>query len=246
MQTSILLRKGLAIVIIFVLGSSIIPVGCSLSTNGRTSINDSNAMMTSELIAANPDGINVTISGTMGQNGWYVSGVVIKITGAGVNHTYYSFDNQTWTEYMAPITVSTDGVYELYVSGIDPYGEHQYYGPFPFKIDTTPPYVKITFPEPGFIYIINGNSDVLIKMPFFMTIVIGKINVMVDASDNQSGVNRVEFWVDNDLRYTDTIAPYNWTWSEIGFFQRTLKAVAYDNAGNYNSTDIVLWKIQFR
>jgi len=111
------------------------------------------------------------------------------------------------------------------------------------KPDVTPPTVKITSPSQKFLYI-NIADIVIMKIPFITTLVIGKIGVSADASDNESGVNRVEFYVDNDLKATRTTAPYNWTWTDRGlFFPYTLKVVAYDNAGNQNFTDLKVWKI---
>ena len=43
----------------------------------------------------------------------------------------------------------------------------------------------------------------------------------------------VEFFVDGDLQYNDTIAPYEWTWS--GFGDYTVTATVYDKAGNSKS-----------
>jgi hypothetical protein len=114
---------------------------------------------------------------------------------------------------------------------------------FTTESDVTPPFVEITNPLPGYVYI-NLWDIFFVKMPFFTTIVIGKIDVTAFAYDNESGVNRVEFWLDTDLKSTDYIAPYNWTWSERGhFFPYTLKVVAYDNAGNHNQDELKVWKI---
>ncbi len=114
-----------------------------------------------------------------------------------------------------------------------------------YVADTTPPTVIIDQPRTGFLYI-----DVFdlfwLKFRFFMTMVIGKIDVKVTAFDNQSGVNRVEFWVDDTLRYSDNTTPYEWLWSDQGIYQHILKAVAYDNAGNPGQDVVPLWKIQFR
>jgi hypothetical protein len=223
MQTNTLLKKGLAIALIVLLGTSIIPIVGSLSTNSHTSTNDSNAIMISELIAANPDGINVTISGTMGLNGWYVSGVVITITGEGVNHTYYSFDNQTWDEYMAPITINTDGIYALYVYCMDPDGEYHYYGPFPFKIDKTPPTLNVT-----------------VYTNFWKT----RWGFKVNVSDNMSGVGSLEFYIDGTLVGNITPSgpgPYDFIWAGKG---RTAQVIAYDNAGNSANSSIITPCIQ--
>ncbi|HVQ00318.1 MAG TPA: DUF2341 domain-containing protein [Candidatus Thermoplasmatota archaeon] len=110
--------------------------------------------------------------------------------------------------------------------------------------DVTPPFVAIEYPYRGYINL--NYQDIYLNFPFFMTILIGKINVIVKAYDNESGMNRVEFWTDTKLRYTDNESPYNWVWSEKGLYQYTLRVVAYDNAGNHNEDAIMLWKIQFR
>jgi hypothetical protein len=114
---------------------------------------------------------------------------------------------------------------------------------FTTEQDVTPPVVDITNPRSGFIYI-NFFDIIFMTIPFFTTIVIGKIDVTAAAYDTQSGVNRVEFYVDDQMYCNDTVAPYNWTWSWRGhFFPYTLTVVAYDNAGNHNSDELKLWKI---
>ena len=58
---------------------------------------------------------------------------------------------------------------------------------------------------------------------------------MVNATDNLSGINRVEFYIDDVLQYTDYTAPYEWLWADRGFFfPYTVTVIAYDNAGNTN------------
>ncbi len=111
-----------------------------------------------------------------------------------------------------------------------------YYGP-----DNIAPYVKLTQPEKGFSYI--NILKIQIKIPFFITLIIGWIEVTVDAKDNQSGIQKVEFYLDDELQSTDTDAPYEWTWNEHGFFPYTLKVIAYDNYGNHHSDELKLWKI---
>lgn len=149
-------------------------------------------------------------------------------TGHGkiVNHTYGAY--QTYT---ATLTV------------IDNDGKTASLSKTFALADLAPPKVEITSPLPQYLYL-NFANLIFIKIPFFTTLVIGKINVTVNASDNQSGVNRVEFYVEDQLQYNDTIAPYNWTWSERGhFFPYTLTVVAYDNVGNHDQAELKLWKI---
>jgi hypothetical protein len=114
---------------------------------------------------------------------------------------------------------------------------------FTTKPDTIPPVVKITNPEKGFIYV-NFSNIIVMKIPFLITLIIGPITVTADAYDNESGIQRVEFYLDDDLKYTDTEAPYVWHWTGRDFFPYNLKAVAYDNFGNSNSDTIRVWHIQ--
>lgn len=84
--------------------------------------------------------------------------------------------------------------------------------------DTTPPVVNITSPAEN-------------------TTVSGVVPMNVDASDN-AGVARVEFYVNGDLKATDTTAPYSYSWDSktVANQQATLRAVAYDTANPGNSS----------
>ena len=101
--------------------------------------------------------------------------------------------------------------------------------------DTIPPMVTIVSPENG-LYLRNFR---LFSWLFRQrTILIGDITVEVEASDAQSGIEKVEFIIDDsdDPEFTDTQEPYSWTWTKGSFFQHkhTIIVVAYDNAGNPN------------
>jgi hypothetical protein len=117
---------------------------------------------------------------------------------------------------------------------------------FTTKIDSTPPTVKITQPTKGYFYL-NFGDVITRKIPIFITtFVIGKIVVTVTATDSESGVNRVEFYIDNDLKSVDSSgpSPYTWTWLERGlFFPYVLKVTAVDNCGNEKSVDMRVWKL---
>ena len=55
-------------------------------------------------------------------------------------------------------------------------------------------------------------------------------------------MDRVEFYTDEQLKATDTTAPYGWTWSERAFFTYTIKVVAYDKEGNFASKELSVLK----
>ncbi|MEM0254287.1 MAG: S8 family serine peptidase [Candidatus Bathyarchaeia archaeon] len=87
--------------------------------------------------------------------------------------------------------------------------------------DTTPPNVKITYPE-------NGAT------------VSGAITVSVQASDN-TAVSKVELYINGTLLAIDTEAPYEFYWDTSSERSGTymLQAKAYDKAGNIGESDKV-------
>ena len=103
--------------------------------------------------------------------------------------------------------------------------------------DTTPPEVTIIKPKKA-LYI---NNKEMIHLPFTCRI-IGSIDIAVNASDNISGINRVEFYIDTKYQGNDSIAPYYWTWEKWAFLKHTIKVIAYDYAGNSANDEITVWK----
>lgn len=115
----------------------------------------------------------------------------------------------------------------------------KYYGS-----ETTLPIVNIISPVKGYININVLFGLFVLKLKSFTTVVIGKLIVSATATDNQSGVERVEFYVDDELKTTVYSTPYNWKWNDQGlFFSYTLKVVAYDYYENFNSVSMKVWKI---
>lgn len=68
----------------------------------------------------------------------------------------------------------------------------------------------------------------------FATWILGGITVEADADDAISGVAKVSFYVNDELKSTSTGAPYRWKWTDTTqvFGEYTLKVVASDNNGN--------------
>ena len=103
--------------------------------------------------------------------------------------------------------------------------------------DTTPPTLEITRPLKG-LYFFNKE---IIKLTGG-TLIIGNIDVNVTATDDDSGMNRVEFYVALQLMENDTESPYGWLWSQMAFFKQTVTVKAFDNEGNMASETIEVWK----
>jgi len=104
--------------------------------------------------------------------------------------------------------------------------------------DNEPPLVTIVQPTPGF-YILNKK---ILSIPKSTAIIIGCTDIKVNATDSGSGINHVEFYIDNELKANDTTEPYVWMWSEKTFGRHVVRVTAYDNAGNSASDEIVVWK----
>lgn len=101
--------------------------------------------------------------------------------------------------------------------------------------DSSSPLVDIIKPEKA-IYI--NNKKIL---PFFTTIIIGDIDIEVQASDDVSGIFSVEFYVNDEWKATDIIEPYRSTWDERAFGRRNLLVMAYDYAGNKATDKQEVW-----
>jgi hypothetical protein len=110
----------------------------------------------------------------------------------------------------------------------------------------------ITKPVEGGLYFFNLR---LLTIPNIITRnyaqIFGMIDVMVDV-ESESGIKKVEFYVDNDffsgfrhpeLRSTDYEAPYEWLWNDFEFGKCLLIVVVYDNQLNSISQEIELIKI---
>jgi len=97
--------------------------------------------------------------------------------------------------------------------------------------------VKITKPENG-IYL-AGNK----VFPFFTKIVIGDIDVTLDFVD-QVGIDKVEFYLDDELIETDDNPPYSWSWIEQTpmKLRHSVSAKAYNILGNYTTDNIIVWR----
>ena len=89
-------------------------------------------------------------------------------------------------------------------------------------------FLEIIKPLNNSLYILNRKT--IINCPNIF--IIGNIDVKVKTAEN---IEKVEFYIDNDLRYTDYSAPFKWRLTDRAFFdKKTIMVKAYTNNNETN------------
>ncbi len=159
---------------------------------------------------------DIFLDGMPGNNGWYVSPVVITLAaadndgGSGVWYTEYSFDNEYWRLYGSPFTV-VDEVSTIYYRSVDNAGNVEETKYLTAKSDTLPPLFNICTPEP------------------YAVLPVGTVMIF-DAEDDLSGVQEgsLSAQLESDM-FTAAVSGSS-TLTKAGVY--TLTVSAADEAGN--------------
>lgn len=125
------------------------------------------------------------------------------------------------------------GNYTIRVKAIDKYDAESNYSEMNIMIgDDIPPKIDIVRPKNG-LYIFDKE---ILKLS--STIIIGGITIRVNATDDETGIATVSFYINDVLKFSDNEEPYEWQWDEKAVGMRIIKAIAYDNAGNSKSDEV--------
>ena len=106
--------------------------------------------------------------------------------------------------------------------------------------ENLPPQVGIEYPKK---LMINMFGNARLTTPFQKnTILIGRTTVKAYASDD-SAIEKVEFYIDENLKETVTQEPYEWTFRKVAFIKHlvrrhTITVTAYDDEGKTSSASI--------
>ena len=106
------------------------------------------------------------------------------------------------------------------------------------KINNAPK-VKIIKPNKG-LYIFDKK---ILPKYFSLTKVIGSITIEVNATDEDSGIEKVEFYINNRYMGNDTTYPYTYFWKSkfLRFFHIVfIKVIAYDLDGKRSTARIIV------
>jgi hypothetical protein len=95
--------------------------------------------------------------------------------------------------------------------------------------DTTPPTVSISSP-------VSGQTVNQI------------VTILVTTQDNE-GIDRVEFYIDDSLFFTDTELPYEYQWNTTQYGDGSghiVKVISYDNSGNLTESQPIMLIVDSR
>jgi hypothetical protein len=140
------------------------------------------------------------------------------------------------------------GVHEHWDTSIDIFSPDRYSGPDGNGIDYIPIgeehfyfNVSIVTPKEKYLYIAGEEIKPLPNL-LKTTIIIGNIKIKAEIHGTYNRDKRVEFYIDDELKYIDYEAPYEWLWEEISFGIRTITVIAYDIADHSDTDSIVVYR----
>jgi len=140
------------------------------------------------------------------------------------------------------------GVHEHWNEQVDIFSLERYVGPSENGIDYialgeehAAPAITITKPLEKTLYLFGKELKFMPYMP--NAIVIGGITVETVVHDQNIGVEKVEFYLDDKLQTTDTEAPYTWSWKRPSLFTHTISCVITLNNQQTMSDSMTAWKI---
>jgi hypothetical protein len=149
-------------------------------------------------------------TGNSGENNWFIGCVsIVFIYDPGlVQEIWYRIDQGNYKKYLdQPFEYCEDGIHTLHWYWINLEGENIIGNPYIFKIDQTPPTIELTK-----------------KMGLN-----NKVTFTANCEDDASGIEYVEFYLDDELQETIYTTPYKWEW--IGTEPHMVYAIGYNFAG---------------
>ncbi len=97
------------------------------------------------------------------------------------------------------------------------------------------PTLRIASPKRGRLYFEDRTLKIL---KHHRTIVFDDVLICTEVEPGDSPIERVEFWYDGKLKFTDYEKPYQWRINQRSLRKHTIKAIAFDEKGRTSSDEI--------
>jgi hypothetical protein len=154
-----------------------------------------------------------------GANGWYVDDVTVTLSGSdgtepwqsGIDHFEYRIDGGAW-QTGSTFDITTNGQHTIDYKAVDAVGNEEAFNSFDIDMDQDGPTIDLTWEAVGGL-----SQDIIFT---------------AGCSDADSGMDYVEFYFNDVLQHTDDADPYEWIMTYAPGTKFTVKAIAYDLAGN--------------
>ena len=138
------------------------------------------------------------------------------------------------------------GVHEHWDINESIFSPDRYIGPIsngieyvPIGIEHSEAAIVITTPKEQYLYFMGEQLRPL-QIP--LTLIIGSIEIEVMVNGLDQPVHNVEFYLDNNLKYNDSEAPFSWQWNTLSFWRHILTVKGYAEDRTVLTTQQVLWK----
>ena len=157
------------------------------------------------------------LSGTKGNNNWYITNVKLTFLYIPemVDEIWYKIASGNWQQYNdVAVDITQEGNIPVLYYWIDNGQQQHNESPFTVKIDKTLPTIKLK------------KSNVGDGVKFTAT-----------CDDKTSGLDYVEFYLDDVLQVTDDAKPYEYTWIGPKDEEHSVYAIVFDMAGLEKQSD---------
>lgn len=136
------------------------------------------------------------------------------------------------------------GVHEHWDTSFDIFSSQRYVGVDGEGIDFQ--VIGDQYASPGIIFSTPLQNhwyfrgDIIGRFP--RTVVIGSIDIEALVRGDMQSVEKVEFYLNNNVQHIQTESPYIWSWDTPSFFRHNIKIVAYYDGNQQVSNEVVVWK----
>jgi len=175
---------------------------------------------------------------------WITQDTTLGVTGnddgVGLETLYYRSNSGTWQTYQGSFTLS-EGSHMVECYGIDKLGNSGPIGQVAVGMDTSAPSVTYQSPKSSHLYIAGREIMVLPSGMDVDAVSIGPTTIHATASDSGVGIDRVELYIDGELRHTSHSGSLEFVWNQRTFLRHKIEVITVDFFGYSSSKTLSLW-----